>query len=221
VLGKGFHESCFEDPFTDDVDTSRERAPTLVAESFLRAFERALLARGVPFAYAAGESLTESTHGASWVVCATAGGLKADVFGQLRARVQKGCVVTIGPEVPTRDGSFRALSKPHDVTGLELETLADEARADALVARRIEELKLPTYPVDPDEIQVSVLEDEQGRARLVFVMNPLPSTTTGRMSLGAAQHLDEVFPGDGVLIRSGGAFDVAVAGRSVRIFAVR
>ncbi|HEX7604863.1 MAG TPA: hypothetical protein VF316_24760, partial [Polyangiaceae bacterium] len=183
-------------------------------------FERALLARGVPFAYAAGESLTESTHGASWIVCATAGGLKADVFGQLRARAQKGCVVTIGPEVPTRDGSFRAMAKPHDVTGLELETLADEARADALVARRIEELKLPTYPVDPEDVQVSVLEDDEGGARLVFVMNPLPSTTTARLSVGTAQRLDEVFPGEGVLTRSGGGFDVAVAGRSVRIFSV-
>jgi len=220
VLGKGFHESCFENPFTDDVDSARERAPTLVAESFLRAFERALLARGVPFAYAAGEALTESTYGTSWIICATAGGLKADVFGQLRARAQKGCVVTIGPEVPTRDGSFRALTKPHDVTGLELETLAEEARADALVARRIEELKLPTYPVDPEDVQVSVLEDDEGRARLVFVMNPLPSTTTARLSVGTAQRLDEVFPGEGVLARSGGGFDVAVAGRSVRIFSV-
>ena len=51
-------------------------------------------------------------------------------------------------------------------------------------------------------------------------MNPLPSTATARLSVGVAERLDEVFPGEGVLARSGGAFDVAVAGRSVRIFEV-
>src|SRR5690606_20421827 len=70
IAGQGPLESCLEDDFG-----LGEVAP-IVGESFLRAFERALLARGVPFAYAGGGSLEASARAASWVICTTAGGVK-------------------------------------------------------------------------------------------------------------------------------------------------
>ena len=68
IAGAGPLESCLEDDFG-----LGEIAP-IIGEQYVRAFERALLARGVPFAYAGGETLETSTHGASWIVCTTAGG---------------------------------------------------------------------------------------------------------------------------------------------------
>ena len=59
---------------------------------------------------------------------------------------------------------MRPLRAPHDVTGLEVEPLDDGARADALVAKRIEELGLPAFPVDPDDVKMTVHEDADGRA---------------------------------------------------------
>ncbi len=84
IAGAGPVESCLEDDFG-----LGEVAP-IVGESYVRAFERALLARGVPFSYAGGESLEMSMVGASWIVCTTAGGLKADVFASLRAAKERG-----------------------------------------------------------------------------------------------------------------------------------
>ena len=49
--------------------------------------------------------------------------------------------MTMGPRVPELDGSMRPLRRPMDVTGFEIEPLDDIAQADALVARRIDELQ--------------------------------------------------------------------------------
>ncbi len=223
VMGKGFRETCLEDPLVDAVDPPRTVAPTLVAETYLRAFENALLQRGVPFAYAGGESIAPGTAGAKWIVCASVGGLKGDVFGQLRARAQEGCRVTIGPEVPVRDGAFRLLERAHDVRGLELEPLLDAARADALVAERIRELDLPTYAIDASgaPIYVTVHEDRKTKEpRAVFVMNPSGATVVARIALAGIEGLVEVFESGGSKpSRIGGAFEITIPARTVKIFA--
>jgi beta-galactosidase len=227
VVGSGYRESCLEDDFG-----LGEIAP-LEAEAYLRAFERALTARGVPFAYAGGESVEESTTDAKWIVCATAGGLKPDVVDKLKVASARGARVTIGPRVPTRDGSLRPLDEPLDVTGLEVEPLEDAARADALVARRIEELGLPTYPVDPPDVFVAVHEDDQGEPRVLFVMNPTNENVTANVSLPGAKHLEDLLPDSRAsrsqlvaaaatarVAREAGSFPVEVPARSVRLFAV-
>ena len=96
VLGQGYRESCLEENFEDGAGS----AATIVGESYLRAFERALWARGVPFTYAGGESLDVSTKGADWIICATPGGVKAEFVASLRAASESGARVTIGPSLP-------------------------------------------------------------------------------------------------------------------------
>jgi len=218
VAGAGPLESCLEEDFG-----LGEVAP-IVGESFVRAFERALLARGVPFAYAGGESLEESIHGAAWIVCTTAGGLKAEVVANLRATAERGVPVTIGPHVPTRDGAMRLLPEPHDVRGLEIEALEDPSRADALVARRIDELGLPVYPVDVADVHVAVHEDEEGVPRVAFVMNPTGSPVVATVGLGRARALVDRMPRPRAARRiepiGKGAFVVEVPARSIRMFSL-
>lgn len=217
ISGAGPLESCLEDDFGLGAP-----AP-IVGESFVRAFERALLARGVPFAYAGGESLEASVKGASWVVCTTAGGLKREMLDTLRAVREGGAAVTIGPEVPRRDGSMRELSMPHDVHGLEVEHLSEPSRADALVARRIDELGLPTYPVDPPEVHVALHEDAEGKPRVAFVMNPTARTVVATVGLGHARALVDLLPRGRerpILAAQAGGFVVEVPARTVRMFAV-
>ncbi len=191
----------------------------------MRAFERALLARGVPFAYAGGESLDMSIVGASWIVCTTAGGLKPDVLTSLRGAKERGIAVTIGPRVPERDGSMRLLAKPHDVRGLEVEALEDPSRADVLVARRIDELSLPTYPVDVPDVHVTLHEDEDGTPRVAFVMNPTDKTVVATVGLGRTRALVDLLPRPRATNRiephaGTGAFVVEVPARTVRMFSV-
>jgi beta-galactosidase len=213
VAGAGWRESVLERDFGLDAP------PVIAAEAYLRAFERALHARGVPFAYAGGETVEHSTAGAQWIVCASAGGLKPDLVDSLHAARAKGAIVTMGPRAPELDGAMRPLKVPVDVKGFEIEPLDDVARADLLVAHRIEELGLPTWPTDPIDTHVAVHEDERGVPRVVFVMNPTDRETVVRVSLAGESALEDAIDGERVE-RTGGAFEVSVPSRSVRLMTV-
>jgi beta-galactosidase len=219
IAGAGALDSCLEEDFG-----LGEVAP-IVGEAFVRAFERALLARGVPFAYVGGESLEDSIKGASWVVCTTAGGQKRDLIASLRRARQRGVDVTIGPRVPTRDGSMRELDSPHDVRDLDVESLEDPSRAAVLVARRIDERGLPTYPVDVPDVHVALHEDAEGAPRVAFVMNPTDKHVVVTVGLGRLRALVDLLPRPRAQSRlephaGTGSFVVEVPPRSVRMFAV-
>lgn len=213
VMGGSFRESCLE----GDFEEGDEPVP-VAGEAYVRAFERALLRRGVPFAYAAGESFEESTSDAQWIVCATAGGVKRELIGELRAAAKRGMKVTIGPRVPERDGSFRRLTTPYDVKGLEIEPLTDVARADALVARRIEELSLPTFTCDPPDVFVAVHDDASGTPRVVFVMNPTSEIRDAHVSVPGVGSLVDAIPSSaGPITWETGGARVPLEPRSVRM----
>jgi beta-galactosidase len=222
VLGAGFRESCLED------DPHFGLSPAVEGEAYLRAFERALFARGVPFAYAGGESLEVSLQGAAWVVCVLAGGVKPAVLTQLRAARTAGARVTVGPVIPDRDGSMRPLREAHDARDLELEPLLNAARADALVARRIEELGLPTYPIDRTEAYVAVHEDASGAPKVAFVMNPTASELVVRVAIEGARVLVDLLPRatgrhavrDLRVTPVAGSFELTLPARTVRMLAV-
>jgi len=219
ILGAGFEASCLEE------ELGLGEVPTIASEAYLRTFERALVARGVPFAWAGGEGFEQATSGARWVICATAGGVKPELFERMTERKRAGAIVTIGPRVPTRDGRMRDLDRPFDAGELEVEPLEDAAQADVLVARRIEELGLPTYPVDPDDVFVSLHHDAAGVPRVAFVMNPNETDRRARVALGRGVKglVDAVVHGKSAgqtLHLESGAFSVSIPSRTVRIFAI-
>jgi beta-galactosidase len=217
VAGAGWRESALERTFGLDAP------PIIAAEAYLRAFERALHARGVPFAYAGGETVEHSTLGAKWIVCASAGGLKPHLVDSLHAARERGAIVTMGPRAPSLDGAMQPLKRPVDVRGFEIEPLDDLARADVLVARRIDELGLPTWPTDPIDAHVTVHEDSGAAPRVVFVMNPTANDLVVRVSLaGIAALVDALVEGAGAgrVARDGGAFEVTVPARVARMMTV-
>jgi beta-galactosidase len=214
VAGAGWRESVIERDFGLDAP------PVIAAEAYLRTFERALHARGVPFAYAGGETVALSTVGAQWIICASAGGLKPHLVDSLRAASDAGAVVTLGPRAPERDAAMRPLRRPVDVAGFEIEPLEDLARADALVAKRIDELGLPTWPVDPIDAHVTIHEDAHGVARVAFVMNPTAGDLAVRVSVAGVDALVDATGGGGRVARSGGALEMTVPARSVRMMEI-
>jgi len=213
IIGAGWRESVVERDF------GLGAPPLMAAEAYLRAFERALHARGVPFAYAGGETVEHSTAGARWIVCTSGGGLAPHLVHSLHAARRAGAVVTMGPRLPELDGAMRPLRRPLDAAGFEIEPLEDLARADVLVARRIEELELPTWPVDPADAHVAVHEDEGGGARVVFVMNPTAEDMVVRVALAGVEAMVDTL-GEGRVARAGGAFELSVPARTVRMMAV-
>jgi len=213
VAGAGWRETVLERDFGLDAP------PVIAAEAYLRAFERSLHARGVPFAYAGGETLDRSTVGAQWIVCASTGGLAPHFIESLRAARKGGARVTIGPRVPELDGSMLPLKSPVDMTGLDLEPLDDLGRADILVARRIEKLGLPTWPTDPVDAFVAVHEDADEAPRVVFAMNPTDRDLTVRLSVPKVDAMVDAMDGQRIA-KAGGALELTVPSRVVRMFVV-
>jgi hypothetical protein len=153
-------------------------------------------------------------------VCASAGRLKAELLDSLRAARKAGILVTMGPSVPELDGPGRSPERPAAAaSGFEIEPLEDVAQADTLVAHRIDELELPTWPVDPPDAHVAVHEDEHRAPRVVFVMNPTPIDLVVRASLAGIETLVDAI-GEGRIARSGGAFELPVPARAVRMMVV-
>jgi hypothetical protein len=72
--------------------------------------------------------------------------------------------------------------------------------------------------VDPADAHVAVHEDERG-ARVVFVMNPTANDLVVRVSLAGVDALVDAM-NEGRVTRSGGALELSVPSRVVRMMAV-
>ena len=221
VMNQGARERCIE----DDLGTGQPIG--VVADTFLRAFEQALEARGVPFSVVEALGGEAPLQEARWIVCATSGALAPALFDRLVAAHELGAAITIGPEKPTRDGSFRRV-----VTPLPWETLGTSATvplfvddapasADNAVARAIESLRLPTFACDPHQILATVHEDATGKPRVVFVANPTDADLIARVSVGETgyQTARDLFNDEHIPL-SHGALEARTPPKTVRMFAL-
>ena len=209
VVRGGFEDACLEDV------AGLETGP-IAGERFLRGFERALVDRGVPFAYAGGETFPESTKGASWVICATGGIFKRELLTYLHDLRRSGTSVTLGP-APPRIGE-ESDARASDLEDFELEPLNDLARADAVVAEHIKRLDIPVYPVKPSDLFVTVHADGDGIPRVLFLMNPTSESKTAHFSAGGIEALEDLLGESEVFMKVGGAFSIEIGARSARVF---
>ncbi len=221
VLGAGARERCFED------ELGLGGPIALEGDAFVRAFEGALEARGVPFAHVAGEDADVALGGARWVVCATAGGLKPALLARLRAMAGEGAWVTLGPRPPERDGSMRLLAPPPELGGLRLvrgergASGPSRAAVDREVARAIEALSLPTYACSPGGVHATAFEDERGDLRAAFVLNPGPDDVVARVALPGVAGAVDLLDGGEAFEAEGGLLEVRMPPRRVRFFRLR
>ncbi len=214
VLGGGYRESCFED------ELGLGFSAPLEAEAFLRRIERALLRRGVPFAYVSGELAGEACSDSAWTVCASGGGLKPEFVETLRELAREGVTVTLGPREPLRDGRFQPLRHPQALDPVMLETLESPGRADALVHEMVTKLHLPSYGIEADgDCHVTVHSNDIGMAKVAFFMNPNREPLTAEATLGFSNRLRDVLTGDVIESRSH-RHSVVLPARTVRIFAI-
>jgi beta-galactosidase len=230
VLGAGARESCLED------DLGLGYSPPIETEAFVRAFDAALEARGVPFAHIGGEDREVSMEGARWIICATSGGMNPALFARLEEAAQAGVAISVGPRAPTLDGSLRQLSAPLDAArlagdrGVPLVVDLDPAAADAAVARAVEALALPTLACDPDSVFATVHEDDDGAPRVLFLLNPtdtdLVASVTVQSPAGAGvvasarDALDDTTFGARSGAEGQALFEVRIKPRTVRMLAL-
>jgi beta-galactosidase len=197
------------------------------ADTFARTLELALEARGVPFAHIGGEDRDISLDGARWLICATSGGMNPELFRRLEQQAQAGTLITLGPREPLFDGAFRPFAQPLDPARLKsphhsLPLVLSDAPADAddIVARAIVDLKLPTFACDPDGVFVTVHEDESGRPRVLFILNPHDSDVIAKVGIGITEGNAVDVLNDATFEARRGTFDVRMQPHTVRMLAL-
>lgn len=220
VAGKGARESVSEQ------DLGLGYPPGIEADTFSRAFELALEARGVPFAHIGGEDREVSLEGARWIIGACSGGMNPELYRRLQQAAEGGALITLGPRPPAFDGGFRELAEPFDLARLrvrhDVSVLLDDdpASADAAVSRAIEDLGLPTYAVDPDGVFATVHEDAEGRPRVLFVLNPGEGDVVARVTVGGEVTRAVDVIDDAAFEARRGTFEVRVTPKTVRMLAL-
>jgi beta-galactosidase len=211
VMGQGPRESCVE----DDFGTGHPLA--IEADTFLRSFEQALDARGVPFAVVGGEDRDVAFDGADWVICATSGGFAESLARRLVDVAHRGARVTVGPRARRFDGDLRPLEDDLLAGKVELLEATDPATADAAVSRAVEALELPRFACDPDPVHATVHEDAAGELRVIFVINPSDEDYLARVAIGVEATFHDGI--DGSITRSdGGVLETRMRPKTVRMF---
>lgn len=222
IANSGARERCMED------DLGAGGPIGIEVDTFVRAFEQALDARGVPFAQVEALGGDVPAGDAQWIVCATSGGLPPALFDRLAAAQSAGAAVSFGPRRPTLDASLRPLASPFPWEALreasgDVPLFIDEAPAsvDNAVARAVESLGLPTFACDPHGLQATVHEDESGRPRVLFIVNPTDADVVGRVSVpGAVLREAHDLLGDERIPVEHGAIEARIPPKTVRMLAL-
>ncbi|HVY47352.1 MAG TPA: hypothetical protein VHB21_15795, partial [Minicystis sp.] len=208
--GAGPRDSAAE----DELGTGHPIA--IEADTFARAFERALEARGVPFAIVGGEDRDVSLDGARWIVCATSGRLKPELFERLEQTAVDGARVTLGPVPPRGVDVARLATRKSRVPTT---CTDDPASVDAAVALAVDELALPSYACDPDGVFATVHEDAAGRPRVLFLLNGGDADCVARVTVRGATRATDALDGSSYDGRAG-LFEVRAPPRTVRMLAL-
>jgi beta-galactosidase len=218
VFGGGAEEACFEEDF------GMGSAIVIEAARFLRALERALDQRGVPFAVLNGDLLGHALAHGSWTIVVSCGVLGTDLMAAVDSALDRERAVSFGPRWPERDAGMRPLmlktrqqlarlqARPDVLIG------GDEAALDQAVNRAIAALKLPVVGVSPSDLQVTLHHDRRGALRVAFVINPTESELYARIPGIGGEAVDAL---DSQVIRAqAGVLSLRVPRRSVRMLEI-
>lgn len=215
TFGIGARESAIE------ADLGLDDPLAVEAAEFVHAFERALEARGVPFAVVDADEYAFADD-ARWLLCVTSGALERPVFERLAQAREAGAHVTLGPREPRFDEAFQVLSAPYDLQRLGADgrlgpVVRDSASAQSAVGQAVDLLGLPTHACDPSDVLVTVHEDSSGIVRVIFVINASERHVVARVrgAFDGSPVIDAVdeteFDGES------GVLEVAMRPRSVRM----
>ena len=227
--GAGARESCLED------DLGWGAPPTIEGEAFVRAFERALTTRGVPYAYAGGENLETSIAGATWIICVLSGGVKPALLAQLPVRRSRQEQSSRWARAsPTATGDVRcARTVPRRTTpaGLSSSPCPTPRARTPLVGKCIDQLRsphvrgrprgrLPRRPRGPTRHREGRVRDEPDRRRGRREGRHPRRGRAGRDALPGRGRVAHSFRGSPAPCASRAPSSPASDARSVRMFSI-
>jgi len=133
--------------------------------------------------------------------------------------------VTVGPEAPVLDASFRPLLAPPVLETAPGDPVPALLPFDAgAIARAVLEarqrLDLPTLHVEPSDVRITLHSDERGVPRVLFVLNATERAIEAKVTAAGAHEGVDVL--DGAHFRATvGRFELAVPPRTVRMLELR
>ena len=209
VMGLPASAHCSDDTFGGDTPLAGQ------TESFVDAVESALEHEGVPFAMVGDDDPKACVFDAAWVVVPTpAGAVEPKLLETLKAFVQSGGRVTFGPHPPSRTPSLRTLATKPEFSFSVASSNPDEVKD--WVHQTIEELALPRVQVEPEGVFATVLEDDGGIMRVVFVIQPEARDEHVSLTLEGAGEAQDLLSGDSFAWREG-VLKVPMGSGSVRM----
>src|SRR5262249_37698532 len=123
------------------------------------------------------------------------------VWRELRLAASHGAKVTVGPRIPSRDGSLRVLDEPLEKGDFEVVEASarhpffERKVVDQVVDRVIDELSLATWKTTSEHVSVTVHEDDAGRVRVLFLINPTMETERATIDLGISARATDLIDG--------------------------
>jgi beta-galactosidase len=159
-------------------------------DAFVETFERTLSQQGIPYAHVESDAALTSLRDARWIICPSAEGVEPALWDHLAKAARGGVRVTVGPRIPSRDGSLRSLPTPLDHAGFQLVKGAashpyfDESEILTMTAETARELALIRYPTAPGAVSATIHESADGKPRALFVINPTTDAEKATIALG-------------------------------------
>jgi beta-galactosidase len=193
VLGGGAEQACYED------ELGLGAPVVLELERFLRSLEAELDRRRIPHATASGDLIDDCIRQAQWTVVACPGALEDTLLSAARAALRDGHALTVAPFAPLRDGSFQPRPSPVELwtkqTRVPATSSGEPDAIRALVEQAANALDLPTLPAAPEDIFVTVHENDQGRQTVLFVINPTPRPIESQVTAAGAHTAVDLLDG--------------------------
>jgi hypothetical protein len=219
VLGASAEDACFED------ELGLGAPPAIRTDRFVQMLEQALDAAGIPYALSSDDVARYSFKHARWTIVACPGALDPDLVARIVRARERGRAVTVGPQAPLMDASFRPLAEPHVLATTPGDAVPallpfDEAAIVRAVVEARQRLDLPSFRIEPEDVRVTVHADARGVPRVMFVINATEHEIRATVTAAGAREGQDVL--DGALFRTaGGVFEVTLPPRNVRMLELR
>lgn len=219
VLGASAEDACFED------EIGLGAPPAIRTDRFVQMLEQALDAAGIPYALSSDDVARYSFKHARWTIVACPGALEPDLVARIVRARERGRAVTVGPQAPLLDASFRPLAEPPVLAadpGDAVPALLpfDEAAIVRAVVEARQRLDLPSLRIEPEDVRVTVHADARGVPRVMFVINATEHEIRATVTAAGAREGHDVL--DGALFRvTVGVFELTLLPRSVRMLELR
>jgi beta-galactosidase len=192
---------------------------TVAAERFLTSLERILERKRVPFAVVRDDILGNLPAPTRWSIVVCAGSMDERLTALIGDRQLRNVPISVGPLGPERDQAMRPSRArlPTIQGGAVPSCLSAEPRAlEAAVDAAVQALGIDTLPAEPDVIHSTVHHDEQGRARVLFVINASREPVEALAVAPGARSARDALTLEKVLV-TGEHVVLPVPGRTVRM----